>query len=75
MKDAKIGFNKTVYILLCVIAIAFNQLCFSGEIITGAFDPSSPSWDRIKDSGSSQSTECDAEAFDSWNDEVPYQLF
>ncbi len=75
MKNVKIEFGKAIYFFVCILILTLNPLCFSGEIITGTFDSSSPLWDRIKDSGSSQSVECDAEAFDSWNDEVPYRQF
>ncbi len=68
-------FINTRLFFAILLLFMFSKTCFSGDLISGSFDSSSPAWDRIKDGGSSQSSDCDTVAFDSWNDDMLYQTF
>lgn len=66
---------KTNIFFALVLLLAFCQFSFAGETLIGTFGSESPLWDRIKDSGSTQSVNCDATAPDSWDDDMPYEQF
>jgi len=66
--------NKNLF-FVTLLFLLFGKICFAGDLITGSFDSSSPVWDRIKDSDSTQSADCDAIALDSWNNEMQYHSF
>ncbi|MCP4622098.1 MAG: hypothetical protein GY850_01035, partial [bacterium] len=57
------------------IVCLFSSPCSAADSLTGRLDSSSAVWDRIKDNSTNSDTGCNATAFDSWNNGVPYTVF
>jgi len=66
---------NTVLLLAVLWPLQPGALAYGGEEFTGKLHAASPTWDRIRDSGSTVGNKCDGSAPDSYNDAVPYAVF
>ncbi len=70
--------KRIVFVMIFLIAGVLTTplpCLFAAATISGTLNASSPTWDRLKDSGSVVGTNCNGTASDSYNDGVPYAQF